>query len=72
MIVITENEKKFKPCPHCGETDIHWDTSKFPNGERIRRYCRYCGMSTGWHETDVDAREQWNTRFEIEEESDDE
>lgn len=63
MIYVTENEKHFEPCPCCGESDVHWEEFEFPVGERIRRHCRYCGMSTGWHKTDAEAREQWNTRY---------
>lgn len=35
--------------------------------ENVARKCRYCGMQTGWHKTDAEARAQWNTRFDIDE-----
>ncbi|MBQ9005336.1 MAG: Lar family restriction alleviation protein [Atopobiaceae bacterium] len=60
---------ELRPCPFCGEPLRHkedqfglqiCETAK--SGPRFSVACYRCGCRTGFHETQVEAIEAWNTR----------
>ena len=59
--------EELKPCPFCGEPDptIYEDIEPCGTGKyNVQIYCsnQNCSLDFGWHESEEEAIEAWNTR----------
>ena len=54
--------EKLKPCPRCGNTDLHFITNVITM--RTMVMCKRCGSDTAFKDSTKDAIADWNRRIE--------